>query len=126
MLIAALTDTGGLSAVVSETFADAQFLLILDAETCDIVKTYDRGKSDDCALARLVVEHDCEAVLCGPIEKAPFVIIADEGGVTRYYASGLSVDNAVSDMLAYRLQMLPDFIGGTGCGSGAGECREHD
>ena len=122
MYIAAMTDAPGLDGIVSKTFADARYLLILDAEKAAVVTTYPRGEMDDCALANKIVQHDCEAVLCGPIEEPPFVIIADEGCVTRYQASGLRAGTALEEMLAYHLGMIPDFIGGTGCHSGEGEC----
>ena len=70
------------------------------------------------------MDADCEAVFCGPIEEAPFTIIADEGCVTRYLAALLSVEEAVREMQSYRLEMITDFIGGTGCHSGEG-CHDH-
>ncbi len=125
MYFAAMTDEPGLSGTISETFAAARYLLILDTDKGTVVTTYPRGGADDCALARRIVQHDCEAVLCGPIEEAPFTIIADEGCVTRYLAAGQRTGAALADALGYRLNMIPDFIGGTGCHSGEGNCEEH-
>lgn len=125
MYIAAMTDGPGLAAPVSRTFAGAAYLLILDADKGQVVTTYPRGAMDDEALARKIVLHDCEAVLCGPIEQVPFVIIADEGCVTRYEAGGLRAGEALARMAAYKLPMITDFIGGTGCGSGKEENCDH-
>ena len=123
MLIAAMTDAPGLSGMISKTFAEARYLLILDAGKGNTTTIYPRGEMDDCALARKIVQHDCEAVLCGPIEAAPFAVVADEGCVTRYMAAGRRAGQALADMLAYRLDMIVDCIGGTGCHSGEGDCR---
>ena len=114
--------------VVAEDFSAAKRLQIYDVPdeggkstlVCDVA----RDCLDDEALALRIVEEDCEAVLCGPIEEAPFVILADQGCVTRYLAVGLSAQEAIAKMEAYELDMIPDFIGGTGCHSGEG-CHEH-
>lgn len=92
-----------------------------------VVTTYPRGTMTDCDLAKKMVMHECEAVLCGPIEEDPFVIIADEGCITRYKADGMRANQALVAMLHYRLGMIPDFIGGTGCHSGdEANCADHD
>lgn len=129
MFIAAMTDSPGLEGMISQTFAQAKYLLIIEAEGASVCATYARSSvGGDRDLARRIVEHDCEAVLCGPLEEEPFEIIADEGCVTRYLACGLSAAEALKEMEAYRLDMIPDFIGGTGCHSGeeARCCGEHE
>ncbi len=127
MYIAAMTEGPGADGIVAPVFADAGYLLILDGETGEVTASYARGGMDDCDLAGKIVEHDCEAVLCGPIEEDPFIIIADEGCVTRYQAGGLTAREALRRMNAYQLEMIPDFIGGTGCGSGQESncCHSH-
>lgn len=126
MYIAAMTETSGIDGIVSENFAKSKYLLILEAETGEVCAAYSREELDDCGFAGKIVEHDCEAVLCGPIEEAPFIIIADEGCVTRYQASGLSAGEALKQMEEYKLNMITDFIGGTGCGSGDAAHCTHD
>ena len=59
-----------------------------------------------------------------PSSESPFIILADQGCVTRYLAAGLRAQEAIAKMEAYELDMIPDFIGGTGCHSGEG-CHEH-
>ena len=126
MKIAAMTEGPDWNSPVAETFAAAEWLLILEMEPAGVIAAIPRNGLPDCDLAREIVAHDCEAVLCGPVEEAPFVIIADEGCVTRYQAAGLSARTAVREMEAYHLSMVPDFIGGTGCGSGGVDaCRGH-
>lgn len=114
--------------VVARDFSSAARLEIYDVSEeggahtllCTVPRT---GLSDE-ALALRIVEEDCEAVLCGPIEEAPFVILADQGCVTRYAASGLAPEEALRKMERYELDMITDYIGGTGCHSGEG-CHEH-
>lgn len=126
MKIAAMTEAPGLEGVIAQDFSSAKYLLILETDPCGIDIVYPREGLSDCGLAEKIVAHDCEAVLCGPVEEAPFVILADEGCVTRYLACGLTAGAALREMEAYRLAMIPDFIGGTGCGSGQeGNCAKH-
>ena len=81
--------------------------------------------------AREILKWDCEGVLCGPIEKEAFLVIADEGGVTRYNAAGLTVREALKKLDSRKLELIRDHIGGDGCGghsrSGGSECsgRHH-
>ena len=75
------------------------------------------------------MEHDCEAVICGPMEKEAFEIVAG-AGVTRYLGSGHTVQHAYSYMNRYKLELIRDYIGGPGpfghSHSGACECGEED
>ena len=72
------------------------------------------------------MEWDCEAILCGPIDRMPFLIIADRGHITRYDAAGLQALDALEKMQAYQLQYLTAAIDGTGCDPNEeGECHDH-
>ena len=119
MYIAAMTEKPGMEGIVSPLFGNAEYLTIMQAETASVYKVY--GREDvggDCGFARKIVE---------PVEETPFVILADEGCVTRYLASGLTARKALEEMNRYRLPMLPDFIGGSGCHSGEdGRCLLED
>ena len=127
MNIAVMTDNPGMSGMISETFSVAAYLQIIDNESGKIITSYIRDKLTDSDLANKIVENDCEAVICGPIEQDAFVIIADEGCVTRYDGRGLRAGVALNRMNEYALTMITDFIGGEGCGSGTGECNhEHE
>ena len=63
--------------------------------------------------AQKVVDHDCEAVICGPIEKEPFELMAGKM-VSRYDGSGHTVERAYKYMVQYRLELIRDYIGGPG------------
>ena len=65
------------------TFKESPFLMIIDADKNEIFHIYGKQDPDNLVFAKKVVEHDCEAVICGPIEKEPFEILAG-AGVTRY------------------------------------------
>lgn len=126
MYIGIMTDGPDMNGIIPAFFADADYLLIVDADTGAVHAKYARTGMTDSDFSRKLIVHDCEAVLCGPIETEPFLIIADEGCITRYNGVGLSADDALKAMMVDRLPLIVDFIGGSGCNSGHGECRhEH-
>lgn len=125
----AMNDKGALG-VVPDLFSQSGRLLLVESALGTVREVFSRDGRSDAELARKILEWDCECVLCGPIEPEPFLIIADEGGVTRYNAAGLSFDKALKAFKADALELIRDHIGGRGCRSGADEarreCREHD
>lgn len=124
--IALIADGRSLDSVISGRFADGKFLLIVDAQSGTLLRSIARGKNTDAELARIIVDEDCEAVISGPIEEIPFVILADEGCCTRYNGAGEPALLAVDKMNDYALPLIPDFIGGTGCHPGdESNCRHH-
>ena len=126
MFIGIMTDGPDMDGKIPALFADANYLLIVDADTGTVHAKFARSGMTDRDFARKLIDHDCEAVLCGPIEREPFLIIADEGCITRYYCVGLSAGDALKAMLADQLPYIVDFIGGTGCGSSHTTCsHEH-
>ncbi|MGI6492009.1 MAG: NifB/NifX family molybdenum-iron cluster-binding protein [Pelotomaculum sp.] len=116
---------------VTEKFADAQWLLIADMEKKRIIEAIEKkdGDTANTELAKIIVERDCESVICGPIEKIPFEILA-ENHVTRSMGSGLTVIDALT--YESQLELITDCIGGTGCpgesdSSETGtRCHEHE
>ena len=110
--------------VVAGTFSEANHVVIMDAESGDFLKEFARGKADDTELARMIAAEDPEAIITGELDKEPFEVIADEFMITRYYGAGLKASEALRLMNEYRLRIIPDYIGGTGCGAG-GECHDH-
>lgn len=134
MKIAVLSDTPGLNGKVPALFSQSPCLLIVNAETGELLHATTREEGadgQDIAFAREILRWDCEGVLCGPIEREPFIIIADEGCVTRYDASGMAVMEALERMNMRSLELIRDHIGGEGCqgehnsGSSACECGHH-
>lgn len=110
--------------VIAELFSKAEYVVVIDAENYTVLSAFERGEMTEVELARWVLKEDCEAIITGPLEQAPFEIIAEEGMITRYNGVGLEAMTSIRMMNGYRLDLIPDFIGGTGCGSG-GECHDH-
>lgn len=110
--------------VIAELFDETGYVVLIDAENYSVLSEFERGEMSQVELARWVLEEDCEAIITGPLEEAPFEIIAEEGMITRYDGVGLEAMESVRLMNGYRLKLIPDYIGGTGCHSGE-ECHEH-
>lgn len=124
--IAVTTDGPMLDSTVCPTYAELTYLLIVDAESGKLLRCIERADRSETDMAREIVAEDCEAVITGPIEEAPFVIIADEGCCTRYDGAKLPVLLAVDKMNGYVLPLLTDYIGGTGCHPGdESNCQHH-
>ncbi|MBQ6389641.1 MAG: hypothetical protein IJH90_08530 [Mogibacterium sp.] len=109
---------------VAAMYSDAGHAVVMDAETGKILKEVPRGRASDTEFARMIGAEDVEAVITGPMNKEPFEVLAEQYFITRYDGGGLKAGEAIRCMNAYRLRMIPDYIGGTGCHSG-GECHEH-
>ena len=105
-------------------FSDAAYVVLIDAENGAVLKEFSRGGISDAEFARVLAKEDPEAVITGEINQEPFEILAEEYGITRYDGAGLGAEEAVRLMNRYKLRIIPDYIGGTGCHSG-GECHEH-
>lgn len=56
-------------------------------------------------MARKIVEQDCEAVVCGSIEKPAFEVLA-AAQVTRYMGAGLVAITALRLMEEYQLDLI--------------------
>jgi len=120
MLKVAVSASGAsLDCSVPARFEDTACLLIIDADTDALLHTVAGGSVEPSRrslfFAQKVAEFDCEALLCGELEQGPFTVIAVENCVTRYMAAGLTVLDGIHLMNSYSLDMIPDFVGGTGC-----------
>lgn len=117
--IAVATADATVYGAIPVLYQDATHLLIMDADTDEVLEIVDgSGKAPaerGIWLANKVVELDCEALLCGGLERGPFAILAEENSVTRYDAADLNVLDAVNWMNNNALDLITDFIGGTGC-----------
>ena len=117
--IAVSTTGASLDSSVPALFEDATHLLILDAETDELLQVVEAEGMEpferSLYFADKTVEFDCEALLCGGLEQEPFAILAETNCVTRYNAAGHGVLDGIHKMNKYALALIPDFIGGTGC-----------
>ncbi len=107
MKIAAAVVKAGGSYRIAKKLEDAKTLLIVETDTMEICKHVKKDWVNEMAA------WDCEAILCGDMyDPALFEAIAGKG-ITRYYAAGMSVDEAVKAMDRYELGMITDYVGGT-------------
>ncbi|MCL1804701.1 MAG: NifB/NifX family molybdenum-iron cluster-binding protein [Clostridiales bacterium] len=117
--IAVATADATVYGAIPVLYRDATHLLIMDADTDEVLEIVDgssRGPGERGVwLARQVVGFDCEALLCGGLEREPFAILAEENSVTRYDAADLNVLDAVNWMNNNALDLITDFLGGAGC-----------
>lgn len=110
MLIAAAVNENSLDAVVPETLDEAKGIIIFDDEEMQPnIRFVTKNLVD-------AMTHPwCEALLCGVIhDQALFEQIA-EASITRYFAAGLTARDAVVAMNSYQLDIICDYVGGTGC-----------
>jgi len=117
MIISAALTAPDVNAPIAETYDSAACVMI--------------AKISDLANAKFVTENvplelyraDAEVIFCGDIyDKEEFELIAGYG-VTRYKAPGMTAKDAYDAMERYELEIIRDFVGGTGCSSHeGGEC----
>lgn len=129
MNIAICSDTQEADGIVPPTFEESEFLMMIDCDKNEIFHIYGKQDPKNLVFAQKIIDHRCEAVICGVLEKEAFEKIAG-AMVTRYLGSGHTVQKAYHYMNQYRLDMIRDYIGGPGPGghshSGACECGEEE
>lgn len=103
--------------LVPDKFSEADELRIVDVDNMSVIKSFcvEDPEGRDSVFAKKTVEWDCEAIICGRMDKAPFEIVAD-AGVTRYLGIGHDTMEAVKMMQAYKLPLIREYDGGPGCG----------
>ena len=79
----------------------------------------------------LRVSNDCIGDLAGYAALECYGIVGmafidANAGVTRYDGAGWNVLDAALAAERSALPLIPEYEGGPGCGSGTGECHEHD
>lgn len=140
MKLAVTSTLPGFDGTVPTLFSETPYLLVVDMDSGEILDIIARSsmpgsrEEQDMALAREVLRWNCEGVLCGPLERPPFLVIADEGQVTRYNAAGMSLQDALNGADRRELALIRDHIDGSGCqgehkdGSDDSqcECGHHD
>ena len=124
MLIAVMSDRPDLNGAVPDRFETSPALLFVETDG-DALRRAEQGRPA-AEYAKLIAESFCEAVVCGAhIGRECFEPIAD-ACVTRYNGAGLAVAAAALAADRGRLPLIPDYEGGTGCGSGTGVCGDCD
>ena len=88
MRISVITNGRSNGSVVCERYEEGKFLLIYETDNNTILKVYPAYEKDPLFFAKKTVAHDCEALVCGIMQKPEFEMIA-EAGITRYNGSGL-------------------------------------
>ncbi|MDR2945443.1 MAG: hypothetical protein LBV79_01670 [Candidatus Adiutrix sp.] len=127
MKIAITSDQPGLDGRVPALFSESPWLVIIETDSGEALCSL-AGSEAPLHFAKEILRWNCEGLLSGPIEREPFLLIADEGGVTRYDAAGLSVREALSRLESRSLELIRDHIGDRSCDSrrsGGSQCREH-
>ena len=113
MKIAISSDSPDLEGQVPLLFADTRYLLIVESDNSELLQVIPRTDDQELRdLARAVLKGNCEGLLCGPLDKDVFLIIADEGQVTRYNATGLTAAQALDLFNRRSLELIRDHIGG--------------
>ncbi len=123
MKIAVMSDRPDRSGTVPDTFETSPAMLIFTLPGAAF-RVFE-GKTA-LEYGAVMIEEDCEAVVCGPhIGREAFDPIAD-AGITRFQGDGLGVLEALRGACANTLPIIPEYEGGPGCSGGGGECHDHD
>lgn len=112
-----MSDQPNLEGQIPPSFKDSPWLIVIEADSGEILQTLPQNSWGQVGLAHEIVRQDCEGILCGPIEREPFLILANEGGVTRYLAATMPVQQALILFESRSLPLIRDHIDGQGCGS---------
>ena len=115
MNIAITTSAPTLDSMVFPEFARTPFLLIVNVEsmTCTPISHACQTRSDQ-DLARMILEHDCEALITGKLAGEAFRILADQH-VTRYAAWDISAREALMAMEERELELIRNADGSSAC-----------
>ena len=112
MHIAVAVNENNLKAIIPETLEEAKGLLIIETDTMEVV---------DCITDKdwvtEMVNNDCEALICGDMYDPPLFEAIAAAGISRYNGSNYSARKATRKMMDYELELIRDYVGGTGCGS---------
>jgi predicted Fe-Mo cluster-binding NifX family protein len=127
MKIAVATGGREATSLIPAYLAEAEFLFIANMDKFEVVQIYEAEEDTrDLVFARRAVDEDCEAIICGQIEKQAFDILS-QACVSRYDGAGKSASEALRLLNLYALPLIRDHIGGEGCVAekSGGECHEH-
>jgi predicted Fe-Mo cluster-binding NifX family protein len=107
MKIAVATKGRTLEDLVPDTLEESPYLLIVETDdgSLEAFKNPEGQGGTGTAMAKEVLRHDCEAVICGTIEKDAFEVLST-AQVTRYMGSNLRASDALRLMDAYELDLI--------------------
>ena len=127
MKIAICCETDNADGLVAADFKKAAWLLLVDTEKENIYDVVKKQDDENLLFAAKIIDENCEAVICGPIEKAPFEIMANEG-VSRFDGSGRKAQRAYIRFRRNQLPLIRDYIGGPGPAGHSHDfsCHEHE
>ncbi len=107
MKIAVAATGNTMEDVVPDTFEESRYLLIVETDdgSCHVFPNPEAGEGPGLAMAREIISQDCEAVICGSLEKPAYdeLMIAQ---VTRYLGPNLRASEALRLMEAYQLDII--------------------
>jgi len=118
MNIAITTSDATLDSSVFYDFAQSPYLLIVNVDTMaytPVAHCVTAGSDQE--LARVVLEHRCEAVITGRLSEKAFDLLADDG-VTRYAAGDMTAREALDAMESRQLTFIRTVDGSSPCGGG--------
>ena len=131
MLMSIATLEGAPAGIIPAHLEQARYLMIVEMDTHECLEVLDGRKKQkpDVFFARMTVNRNCEAIICGDIRKEAFDILS-EAQVTRYNGAALQAQEIRKRVMTNNLPLIRDCREGEGCPShgdpdGTGECRDH-
>ena len=119
MKAAAAVNENNLSAVIPESLESAAGIIIVETDSMQAARFAESG------WAEAMGEEDVEFLLCGRMYNPELFENLAGLGISRYYAAGMTVRDALAAAMKYKLPAITDYEGGSGCGSGRSECGGH-
>ncbi|MEI8216481.1 MAG: NifB/NifX family molybdenum-iron cluster-binding protein [Eubacteriales bacterium] len=105
MKIAISTNIDNVDGIIDERFSMSKFLLIMEIDD-DTLRMSSKSSypfdMPETALAVVVIEENCEALISGILNYEAFNILANEG-VTRFDGRGLTAKEAINRMNSQNL-----------------------
>ena len=111
MKIAVALLENDINTLIPEKFEDSKGILVVETDTMEPLAylTEDWPSEMD--------KRGCEAVICGQMyDPILFEAIALRC-ISRYNGGGLTGAEAIQAMLDYKLDLITDYVGGSGCAS---------
>ncbi|MFA5055883.1 MAG: NifB/NifX family molybdenum-iron cluster-binding protein [Dehalococcoidia bacterium] len=107
MKIAIAANGAKMDSLIPDNFEESTFLLIAETDdgSFETFKNPEGQESIGMAMVREILKQDCEAVICGVIEKEAFEELA-AAQITRYMGANRSAADALNLMDTYKLDII--------------------